>query len=45
MNIKCMYCSKQFQNKPKGYEIAEIQKKLTQTEITIEQLANGLSHG
>lgn len=40
-----MYCSKQFQNKPKGYEVAEIQKKLTQTEITIEQLANGLSHG
>ena len=45
MTVKCMYCSKQFQNKPKGYEVAEIQKKLTQTEITIEQLANGLSHG
>ncbi|WP_457941933.1 hypothetical protein [Caproiciproducens sp. LBM24188] len=45
MNIKCMYYSKQFQNKPKGYEVAEVQKNLSQTEITIEQLADGLSHG
>lgn len=45
MNVKCMYYSKQFQNKPKGYEVAEVQKNLSQTEITIEQLADGLSHG
>ena len=45
MNIKCMYYSKQFQNKPKGYEVAEVQKGLSQTEITIEQLADDLSQG
>jgi len=40
-----MYYSKQFQNKPKGYEVAEVQKGLSQTEITIEQLADDLSQG
>ncbi len=45
MNIKCMYYSKQFQNKPKGYEVAEVQKGLSQSEITIEKLADELSQG
>lgn len=45
MKIKCMYMNKHFINKPKGYEVADVQKNLTQTEITIEQLADGLSHG
>ncbi len=40
-----MYMNKHFTNKPKGYEVADVQKNLTQTEITIEQLADGLSHG
>lgn len=40
-----MYYDKRFENKPKGYENADVQKNLKQTEIEIEGLANGLSHG
>lgn len=45
MKVKIMYYNKQFENKPKGYENAEVQKKLKQTEIEIEELAKGLSNG
>ena len=40
-----MYYGKQFENKPKGYENAEVQKNLKQTEIEIKDLAEGLSSG
>lgn len=40
-----MYYSKKFANKPKGYEVAEVQKNLAKTDITIEELAEGLSNG
>ena len=45
MNVKCMYYNKKFANKPQGYEIAEVQNNLIKTDISIENLANGLSHG
>ena len=45
MKVKIMYYNKRFQNKPKGYENAEVQKNLTQTEIDIKDLAEGLSNG
>lgn len=45
MNIECMYYNKKFANKPQGYEIAEVQNNLIKTDISIENLANGLSHG
>jgi hypothetical protein len=40
-----MYYNKRFTDKPNGYEIAEVQKNLVKTNISIENLANGLSHG
>jgi len=45
MKIKCMYYNKRFTNKPQGYEIAEVQNNLAKTEIEINELADGLSHG
>ncbi|MDD3142510.1 MAG: hypothetical protein PHX08_26595, partial [Lachnospiraceae bacterium] len=45
MKIKCMYYDKHFSNKPHGYEVPEVQKNLTKTEIEINELADGLSHG
>ncbi|WP_066053010.1 hypothetical protein [Anaerotignum propionicum] len=43
--VKCMYYGKRYESKPQGYEIASVQKNLTKTEISIEDLAQGLSHG
>ena len=40
-----MYYNKHFSNKPHGYEVPEVQKNLTKTEIEINELADGLSHG
>ena len=45
MDVKCMYYNKRFTNKPNGYEIAEVQNNLIKTDISIENLANGLSCG
>lgn len=45
MKIKCMYYDKHFSNKPHGYEVPEVQKNLAKTEIEINELADGLSHG
>lgn len=43
--IKCMYFSKRFKEKPQGKQIGWVQKSITQTEITIENLADALTHG
>ena len=40
-----MYYNKHFSNKPHGYEVPEVQKNLVKTEIEINELADGLSHG
>lgn len=45
MIVKCMYYKKEFKNKPNGYEVAEIQNKISKTQIEIKELAEGLSHG
>ena len=45
MKVELMYYNKQFQNKPKGYETANIQIELKQTKIEIEDLSKGLSSG
>ena len=40
-----MYYAKRYESKPLGFEIASVQKNLSKTEISIEDLAQGLSHG
>ncbi|NBK99843.1 MAG: hypothetical protein EOM50_17900 [Erysipelotrichia bacterium] len=45
MKVKCMYYAKRYESKPQGVEIASVQKNLSKTEISIEDLAQGLSHG
>lgn len=40
-----MYYSKQFKQKPQGYDNVEVQKNLKAKTISLEDLANGLSHG
>ena len=43
--IKCMYFNHRFKEKPQGKECGWVQKSLTQTDITIENLADALCHG
>lgn len=43
--IKCMYFEHRFNEKPQGKQCGWVQKSLTQTDITIENLADALSHG
>ena len=43
--IKCMYFYHRFKEKPQGKECGWVQKSLTQTDITIENLADALCHG
>lgn len=44
-NVKIMYYKKFFMYKPMGDDIPEIQKGLKKTEISLEELAYGLSNG
>lgn len=43
--ITCMYFNHKFKEKPQGKQCGWVQKSLTQTEITIESLADALCHG
>lgn len=43
--IKCMYFNHRFSEKPQGKQCGWVQKSLTQTDITIENLAEALVHG
>lgn len=43
--IKCMYFNHRFNEKPQGKQCGWVQKSLTQTDITIENLAEALVHG
>ena len=43
--IKCMYFDNRFKEKPQGKQCGWVQKSLTQTDITIENLADALCHG
>ena len=43
--IKCMYFDHRFTEKPQGKQCGWVQKSLTQTDITIENLADALCHG
>ena len=43
--IKCMYFDHRFTGKPQGKQCGWVQKSLTQTDITIENLADALCHG
>lgn len=43
--IKCMYFNHRFKEKPQGKQCGWVQKSLTQTDITIENLADALCHG
>lgn len=45
MKVKLMLDKHEFQAKPTGFETGGIQKRIAQTEIEIEELANGLCHG
>lgn len=45
MKVKLMLDTKEFTKKPNGYETSEIQKRIKQTEIEIEELAIGLCNG
>lgn len=45
MIVKLMLDTKKFDNKPTGYETGGVQKRITQTEIEIEDLAIGLCNG
>ena len=43
--IKCMYFNNRFKEKPQGKQCGWVQKSLTETDITIEELADALCHG
>ena len=43
--IKCMYFDHKFKEKPQGKQCGWVQNNLTQTEITIENLADALVNG
>lgn len=43
--IKCMYFNHRFNEKPLGKQCGWVQKSLTQSDITIEDLADALCHG
>lgn len=43
--IKCMYFNHRFNEKPLGKQCGWVQKNLTQSDITIEDLADALCHG
>ena len=43
--IRCMYFNHRFESKPQGTQCGWVQKSITQTDITIEELADGLCHG
>lgn len=43
--IKCMYFNHRFEEKPQGKECGWVQKSLTQTDTTIENLADALVNG
>ena len=43
--IKCMYFNKRFMEKPQGKQCGWVQTSLTQTDITIKDLADALCHG
>lgn len=43
--IKCMYFNHRFNEKPLGKQCGWVQKGLTQSDITIEDLADALCHG
>lgn len=43
--IKCMYFEHKFNEKPQGKQCGWVQKSLTQSDITIENLANALCQG
>lgn len=45
MKVKCMFDTQEFKQKPNGYETGGIQKRLSQTEISISELATKLSNG
>lgn len=44
-NIKCMYFDHRFTEKPQGKQCGWVQKSLTQSDITIENLADALVNG
>lgn len=44
-NIKCMYFDHRFTEKPQGSQCGWVQKSLTQSDITIENLADALVNG
>lgn len=43
--IKCMYFNHRFNEKPQGKQCGWVQKSMGQTDITIDSLAEALSHG
>lgn len=43
--IKCMYFNHRFNEKPQGKQCGWVQNSLTQSDITIENLADALCHG
>lgn len=45
MKVKLMLDTKKFDNKPTGFETGGVQKRISQTEIEIEDLAIGLCNG
>jgi len=45
MKIKCMIDKQKFNKKPTGYETAGIQKRLAQTEVSVDELSKLLSSG
>ena len=45
MKIKLMLDTKKFSKKPNGYETGGVQKRISQDEIDIKELANGLCNG
>jgi len=45
MKVEIMYYDKKFNNKPTGYEVADVQKNLKKTTIEISELATALSQG
>lgn len=45
MKVEIMYYDRKFNNKPTGYEVADVQKNLKKTTIEISELATALSQG
>ena len=43
--IQCMFFNHRFKEKPQGKECGWVQKSITQTDISIENLADALTNG